>query len=88
VSCAKTAELIEIQLWMLIRWVHGTCITWGVQCRCPHGKGHFWVSGQLKRIGKWWAVQKHGWTDFTICTSYDVFLCKELPFGLQWLHLR
>jgi len=49
VSCAKTAEPIEMQFGMLSRIAPGTCITWDVDG--PTGRGTFGVSGQLKSIG-------------------------------------
>jgi len=39
VSCAKTAEPIEMQFGILGRGVQGTCITRG--CRCLHQNWHF-----------------------------------------------
>jgi len=51
VSCAKTAEPIEMQFGMLSRWVQGTSITWDVDAPM-HGKGTIGVSGQLKSIVK------------------------------------
>jgi len=58
------------------------------RCRCLQRKGNFWGC-QLKSIVKqrfwgwvtWWAVQKTGEPIWMIYTLYDVFLCKELPFG-------
>jgi len=58
-------------------------------CRCPHGKGQLGVSGQLKSIVKHSILGvlkkgelcKNGWTDLNDM-SCDVFLHKEVPFGV------
>jgi len=34
---------------------------------------------------KGWAVQKMGGPTLMICASYDVLLCKELPFGVTMI---
>jgi len=62
-------------------------------CRCPVEMGTFGVSARLKSIiqqrtlgvgKKGELYKKGGGLMLMICTPYDVFLCKELPFwGLQ-----
>ena len=55
----------------------------------PVGRGTFGCLADWKVLynidfGGWvkqWAVQKTRWQILTICTLYDVFSCKELPFG-------
>jgi len=58
-------------------------------CRRPNGKGSFGVSGRVKiivkhricRLGKRVSYVKTSELILTICTSYDVFLYKKLPFA-------
>jgi len=50
VSCAKTAELIEMQFGARSQLHPGNMIAWG--CRCPVAKGTFGMSGRLKSIVK------------------------------------
>jgi len=73
------AERIQMQFGMLT-WVgQGTCITW--ECRCHHGKGHFWGVSQLKSIvkhrilGKRVSCAKAGW--ILIC---DMFFRQLVAF--------
>ena len=91
-SCAKTAELIEMQFGMLTHLdgsrehvLHG-------DIDADTGRGTLRVSGRLKSIAKhrilgvWLigsAMQKMGGGTLAIYTLYDVLLRKELPFGGQ-----
>jgi len=53
VSCAKTAEAIEVQFGML-SWVDAGNMYY-IGCRCPHGNEHFWGA---------WLIKKHCKTAF------------------------
>ena len=80
-TCAETAEPIEMQFGMLSRV--GSENMYYMGSRCPHGKRHFWSV---------WAIEKHCTAyDLRVdtCvssakkngrTDLNLFLHKELPF--------
>jgi len=71
VSCAKTAEWIEMQFGIWFQWLQGTRITWG--CRCSHEKGHFWGVWPIEYLNDLYAV----WWVFV----------EGVAFWGWWLHL-
>jgi len=88
VSCAKMAELIEMQFGMLSQ-VSPWNMYYIVE-QTTHRKGHFWVVWLIGKhckaqdfwgLVKGWAVQKMGGPIITIHMSCAVFLHKELSFA-------
>ena len=78
VSCANTAEPIEMQFWMLCGVGQGNMSYMG--CRCPYGKGHFWgVWPVEKQCNTWDFVQKNWLADLN--DLYVVMTC----FCAGWL---
>jgi len=63
-----------------------------IGCRCPAERGTFGVSARLQSVvkqgtlgvGKKGELYKEGGgLMLMICTPYDMFLCKELPFWVS-----
>jgi len=86
-SYAKTAEPIEMQFVMLCLVDLGNLYYKG--CRCPRSMGHLW-----RCLADWKALQSVGFGGLgetvrcatvglilMVCTSYDLFLHREVPFG-------
>jgi len=82
VSCAKTADPIEMPYGMLSRVdPRNDVLDEGADAET--GRGTFrGVTGPLQRLGKRVSSAKTGGPILTIYSSYDVLLHKEVPFGV------
>jgi len=89
--CKKTAEPIEMQFGMLSGVAPGNM--YYMEIDAPTGRDAFGMSGQLKnvvqyrilRVGKGRVVQKASGQILTVYTSCDVFLRRELLFGVAMI---
>jgi len=86
VSCAKTAEPVEVLVGFGLGWARGPCIIWGSRFRLV--KGQFWgekwpAEDMPARTSGWYTQSKSAWAS----TSTVHMLIGCTGWGSHWHHL-